>query len=294
VADGCKITGNAFLRDGFTADGTVDFQGAIVQDTFFWVNVRVLPMTILKLQSAKFGALLGQKETWPHPGNLYLDGLVYNRIFDQTSTIGEDRTNWLALQPNDRFYPQPYEQLASVLRAMGREEEASDVMVGKNRQHRNFTDTNWEWWWYNGFGRIIGYGYRPLRPFLMSVGMIVLGAILFWRGYSSAIIAPTRDSAYEKQDATAETVATSRRPIADSYPRFSAVVYSLESFTPLLKLDQSSNWAPNANRGTPLHLGRVRLGTTGSWLRLYLWVHIILGWVLTSLWVGSITGLVKT
>jgi hypothetical protein len=306
MADGCKITGNAFLVDRFTpdgvvdlvdrftADGTVDFQGAIIQDTFFWVNVNVLPTTILKLQSAKFGALQGQKETWPRPGNLFLDGLVYNRILDQTSTIGEDRTKWLALQPTDQFYPQPYEQLASVLRTMGRERDARDVMVGKNDQHQKFTHTYLEWWWYNVVGRLIGYGYKPSHPFAISIGLIILGAFLFWRGYSRGIIEPTRESAYEKQDATAETSATSPRPIAESYPRFSAVVYSLESFTPLLKLDQSSNWAPNANRGTPLHLGRLRFGTTGSWLRLYLWVHIILGWVLTSLWVGSITGLVKT
>ena len=72
LVDGCKITGNAFLQNGFTADGTVDFQGANVQDTFFWVNVNVLPTTILKLQSAKLGTLHGHKETWPASGNLGL------------------------------------------------------------------------------------------------------------------------------------------------------------------------------------------------------------------------------
>jgi hypothetical protein len=289
LADGCKIGGNAFLRDGFTADGAVDFQGAIVQDTFFWVNVNVLPTTILKLQSAKFGALLGQKETWPHPGNLYLDGLVYNRILDQTSTVSEDRTNWLALQPNDQFYPQPYEQLASVLRTMGREKDARDVMVGKNLQHRGYTNTYLEWWWYKIVGRLIGYGYKPSHPFALSIGLIILGALLFRFGYRNGLIAPTKESAYEKSDAPA-----AQCPIAESYPRFNAFVYSLESFTPLLKLDQSSNWTPNANRRTQLHLGRVTVPITGGILRGYLWVHIILGWILTSLWVGSITGLVKT
>jgi hypothetical protein len=296
LADGCKITGNARLQDGFRPAGTVDFGGAIVEDTFFWVKVEVVKKTtVLLLYSAKLGTLHGHKETWPVPGDLGMDGLVYDRIEDETPTTGKDRTKWLELQPSDQPHTQPYEQLASVLRKMGRDGEMREVMVAKNWQFKKFTHPfSADWWWYACFGNIIGYGYQPWRPFFMSLGLIILGAFLFWRGYSGGILVPTKESAYEKQNATAESAATNGRPIAESYPRFSAVVYSLESFTPLLKLDQSSNWAPNANRGRPLQVGRLRLGTTGSWLRVYLWLHIILGWVLTSLWVGSITGLVKT
>ena len=178
---------------------------------------------------------------------------------------------------------------------MGRDGEVREVMVGKNWQFKKFTHPfSADWWWYACFGNLIGYGYQPWRPFFMSLGLILVGAFLFRRAYATGLVAPTKESAYVNHDGTSLNPPPNQRPIAESYPRFSAVVYSLESFTPLLKLDQSSNWAPNANRGTPLHLGRLRLGTTGSWLRLYLWVHIILGWVLTSLWVGSITGLVKT
>ena len=85
-----------------------------------------------------------------------------------------------------------------------------------------------------------------------------------------------------------------RHAFSEHYSKFNAFMYSLESFTPLLRLDQSSNWAPNANRGRRLHIGKFNLLTTGSLLRIYLWLHIIAGWVLTSLWVGGITGLVKS
>ena len=74
---------------------------------------------------------------------------------------------------------------------------------------------------------------------------------------------------------------------------FNAFVYSLECFTPLLKLDQSANWTPNANRDAGVHLWRLHF-TPGTLLRTYLWFHIMAGWLLTSLWVGAVTGLVKS
>jgi hypothetical protein len=33
---------------------------------------------------------------------------------------------------------------------------------------------------------------------------------------------------------------------------------------------------------------------SGAVLRWYFWIHIIAGWVLTTLWVGGLTGLLKT
>jgi hypothetical protein len=54
-------------------------------------------------------------------------------------------------------------------------------------------------------------------------------------------------------------------------------------------------WTPNAYSGAPLNVGVIgSLGfpkTWGSLLRCYLWCHIIAGWVLTTLWVGGLTGL---
>jgi hypothetical protein len=40
-------------------------------------------------------------------------------------------------------------------------------------------------------------------------------------------------------------------------------------------------------------LGRVRFALPGNWIRLYLWIHTLAGWVFTTLWVGAFTGLLK-
>jgi hypothetical protein len=64
-------------------------------------------------------------------------------------------------------------------------------------------------------------------------------------------------------------------------------------FTPLLKLEMGDDWQPNANRCGQLTVRGISLPINGSLLRDYLWFHIILVWVLTTLWVGGLTGLVK-
>ena len=85
-----------------------------------------------------------------------------------------------------------------------------------------------------------------------------------------------------------------RQKVSEEYPVFHAFFYSLESFTPLLKLDQSANWTPNANRSAEISSFHLKMPFSGRFLRYYLYFHIAAGWLLTSLWVGAITGLVKT
>ena len=74
---------------------------------------------------------------------------------------------------------------------------------------------------------------------------------------------------------------------------FNPLVYSLESFIPLIKFDQSASWTPNANSSTEISRFHLQ-APTGRFLRYYLYFHIAAGWLFTSLWVGAVTGLVKS
>jgi hypothetical protein len=79
---------------------------------------------------------------------------------------------WLRLQPYQEFFPQPYEQLATVLRNSGLDEQARRVLIAKNEQQRRFTNRfSQDWWWYNVFGWLIGYGYAPWRAFVISLDL---------------------------------------------------------------------------------------------------------------------------
>jgi hypothetical protein len=82
--------------------------------------------------------------------------------------------------------------------------------------------------------------------------------------------------------------------LRETYPKFNAFIYSLETFVPLVKLEVGQYWIPNANRGVEFHIGKVVHFTTGGLLRAYFWLHILLGWIFTTIWVGGFTGLLKT
>ena len=117
--------------------------------------------------------------------------------------------------------------------------------------------------------------------------MIGIGSLIFRRAHRKNLITPTKAEPPQGQVADADV-----DNISKNYPKFNAFIYSMESFIPLIKFDQSSNWMPNANRGRQFQLWWFQ-STTGGLYRMYLWFHIIAGWVLTSWWVGLVTGLAK-
>ncbi len=109
--------------------------------------------------------------------------------------------------------------------------------------------------WHQVLGLTIGYGYRPWQALLWILGFIVLGWFLFWIGSQQGLLAETKEG---------------------MVPTFNALVYSLDTFVPLVDLHQAKYRLP-----------------TGPGLRLYLWIHISSGWLLTTLLVVGLTGLVR-
>lgn len=67
------------------------------------------------------------------------------------------------------------------------------------------------------------------------------------------------------------------------HPEFSPLIYAVDSFLPIVDLHQESYWLPREN------------GWAGSWgwVKIYLWFHIAFGWILTTLAVVGLTGIVK-
>src|SRR5262249_27556987 len=294
-ADGMRVGGSIFFRNGFKAEGFVSLVGADLGRLLVCSGLVDPEKAILDLELAKTGTLWDDKESWPSAGRLFLDGFNYERLFERSPLDAKSRIDWLHRQPRLTFLPQPYEQLAAVFRQMGREREARLVMIGKNRDRAKFTRfLRQGWWWYNLLGRAIEDGYAPLRAFVGSVLIILLGWFLFAFGFSHDLISPAKEGACAKDSQGQFVLDNSGRPkIFEDYPVFNPFVYSLESFIPLIKFDQSASWTPNANRGMKISIFR-RPVQTGALLRYYLYCHITIGWLLTSLWVGAVTGLIKS
>jgi hypothetical protein len=128
---------------------------------------------------------------------LNLAGFVYTR-FGAGPTDAKSRLDWLARQPADQFTPQPYRQLAKVLREAGDNVGARRVQVAmENSRHEHeklgLFGRPWHWilW------ATIGYGYKPERALWCALGIVMLGFFLFGFGYRDGAITPTDKDAYK-------------------------------------------------------------------------------------------------
>jgi hypothetical protein len=298
-----NIRGSVFLQN-FESQGQITFQDAQIEKEFCLSEGVWGPDAVLDLTSAKAKTLLNKDNGWPAQNNLRLHAFTFDELHKNANLDADVQTRWILRQPPDTFRAQPFEQMAKVLRSMGREEEASEAMVDKNWDygcHIGFRLS--DALWYHILGPLIGYGYYPWNAFYWSLFLIVLGWVLFNAGYWSGLVTPTGKDAYKAKDTENEDH-LSEQDLSKFYPRFSALVYSLETFVPLLKLWMSDYWTPNATeraKRLKIVVGSIKwqictfkLPINGPGLRVYLWVHVAAGWVLTTLWVGGLTGLLKT
>ena len=162
-ADWLITTGSVFLRHGFEAAGAVrllgakigadldcvggkfmgqgtafHLQGAKVTGAFIWRDLPERPKGLVYLGTAEVGTLVDDPKCWPE-GRVMLDGFCYGRIA-AGPTDYESRRDWLERQPETHltieFKPQPFEQLAKVLREMGHVEDAKRIAILKRRYQR--------------------------------------------------------------------------------------------------------------------------------------------------------------
>ena len=186
------------------------------------------------------------------------------------------------------FSPQPYEQLATVLKRQGHDQDAKDILVAKNEDpaFRKRMSCCWKVW-YCIYGTTTDYGPRPLKARWFFALFLVLGCVLFGVGYYYGLITPSNVPPYSAQ------VGTARVEIAKDYPKFNFIMYSIDTFVPIVNLHQQGYWLPNPNEGFICHTCGIPV-SWGGLLRLYLWIHIAAGWVLTTLFVVGLTGLIRS
>lgn len=266
-ADSVRVNGSLLLGNGLVLKGRVILTNAVVQGYLQWYCVHHPKQSTVKLLSARVGTLWDDCKSWP--AKLWLHEFQYDRLENDALNISvENRMKWLGLQygpARDGFRAQPYEQLARTLRNAGYPHRASEVLIAKERDR--LTYGNMQWYQQLGhrlLGFTIGYGYRPWQALWFCLVFIAVGAVAFGKGRHLAYVQPTSTGVLASKEA------------AENYPRFNALVYSLDEFLPLIKLHQAEYWTV----------------TKGIWLRLYLWIHIIAGWTLSTLLAVGLSGLV--
>jgi len=301
-----SVTGSVFLRDGFSAEGVVGLLGsqiggdlncrrgtfselnihsATIKGNFYWSDEPRPKLAKLDLRNASVASIMDDELSWPDPGNLFLDGFVYGRISAGPTGAGE-RLKWIELQPE--FKPQPYRQLAKVLRESGDDDGARYVLY-RMEDRRQQEDRSYFLRW---FLRVtVGHGYYPLRS-LWGLGLIsVLGWIIYRRAHLAGAMAPTDKDAYQWSR-------TNHSP-PPHYEGFVPLAYSVENSLPLVQLGQAQRWQPDPNpQSVVLPAGKwirrvLRLTTSPRFLRGFLWVQIILGWILATLFAAGVSGILR-
>jgi hypothetical protein len=343
-----KTTGSVFLDDGFAASGTVRLVGAIIgghldcsggsfngndvsidcQDatisgSYFLRRVQTFAGQ-LDLYRRTLGAINSDQESWAKVSSLILDGATYESFSGDLS--GRDAKwwiGWLAKQPEDHrtsdFKPQPYEQLAKVLRSMGHETEAKEILIEKRRLQRQvrwkypehyprpkaiwrkpfwYLAQCWDWFlqW------IVGYGYKPFRAFAALAGIMLVGWGVYTHAASKGVMTPTNPLLYLNKDIakscsgnwvknsspSKDNTFDCKKLMPPEYTPFHPLIYSIDVGIPLVEFKQEADWSPRVTKPAYGHPD-----TLGVWVRRFQYFQIISGWVLSLLFVSAVSGIIR-
>lgn len=321
-----RLTGSAIAGDldcsstlvDHAGDTALDANRAVIKGAFFLRRDARLDGT-LALTGASIGTIHDEAACWPKPGELLLNRCRYGAFIDGP-VDAESRLDWLARQTPARwgedFWPQPYEQLAAVFREMGHGEDASSVLVIKERLQRRARRARTEspvWrallFVADGIlGITLGYGRRPLFALVWLVFFWLAGVGIFAYAEGQGAVMPNSAVVLRAPEWTLCGIAHGeQRPLvasgpsqglampdqtqldcfrqrweASSYPAFSPWMYSLDTLLPVLDMGQRSFWRPNPAKPG----GRVAIS--------YFYFQSIVGWALSLLAVAGFSGLVKS
>jgi hypothetical protein len=290
-----RIGGDLILK-GIDAQGTVRLPSTHVDRDLDFREVQSKQM-FLDVGGARVRRLLDDRSSWEAVRGFELDDFVYTTYTGPALDAKTRRhlldkwleTRTLAGQGKRPFRPQPHSQQAKVLRELGQESEAKQVLRAKERArrtHGNLSKPSWMWNLLLEF--TIGYGYQPWLALIWAGIFVVVGGILFGMGYHRGIVIPTKAEAYQ--------TGTKTKQEAAFYPAFNRWFYALDTFVPIINFGQKDYWGTQSSCNKPgwIRGGGVRLCIQGvRVLYLYQCLHIVVGWGLITLVVVGFTSLVR-
>ena len=202
---------------------------------------------ILDLTATKTSSYHDNRSSWPKL--LLLDRFVYNAI--EGASVKE-RLEWL--RRNESGYsPQIYEQLATVYRRAGHDDDARRVLIAKQRDRSaegNIAGRIWGWL----LDGLVGYGYRTWLAGLWLIGFLILGTWLFGSVYRNELTPANKP---------------------DVQLPFQPFLYTLDLLLPVVSLHIRDAWIAH---------------DAALWWSV---AFIIVGWILATAVVLSLTGLLK-
>lgn len=297
-ADNMRVSGSMLVRQnsGYitSCDGDVSLVGATVGSYFQWRDI--VSKHGVDLSHASVVTL--DLHSIAHPELWQLNGFLYQGLAEPEIAHGSELLTLLEKCDKGAYFPQPYRQLFRCLRDAGHAEEATNVAVEMRRQAfiherkklsdlkprlwllRSWFSELWEWilW-------LIGYGYRPWRAVGIAMTLWAVGSAI----YTGIALGPFHDfMAPAEGDLLAAVQSNPNHNWREGGPPFVPWLYALDRFMPVVDLGQASFFRPKVSTGhTFLWID------AGWWLNSYDWLLIASGWVLSLLFAGSVSGLMR-
>ncbi|MDQ3563363.1 MAG: hypothetical protein M3436_04210 [Pseudomonadota bacterium] len=206
--------------------------------------------------------------------DMVLDGFIYERLNGNSCLTSSAREKWLKRQPKKHlstdFRHQPFDHLVKVLRTMGRDDEARNIAVLKQRCLTRPTKPA-SWLWRTLFDLFMSYGHRPARGLIIAL-----------------IIAATTGWFYDR---AAQNGALTTKELGS---QFHPYIYSFDVMLPVVKLGEAEAWKPSRNEFSlrlPLGLGEQMV--CADCTQYVVWLETVFGWLAGGLLVAVVAGLIK-
>ncbi len=284
LAERLKVGGDLLLEQTTFEHGAVRLAGANIAGRLRWAPARV-PTGMATVARATVGGLdeawTLANGGWPAGGLLHLEGFSYGDLeADRAVTVRERlewiRSQWPAQDGSARFGPGPYEELAGAYHRSGHDAEARAVAIARRRDRRRFEPTTKvRALWDRVLYATIRYGYESWRAVLLlaAVFVVAIGVFSLAARHANLFVPVTATAGGHRPPPV--TKCTSE------YPCFEPVGYAIDTVVPLINVHQASYWAPNAST------------TAGVLLTVFTWVCTALGWLLATLTVAGVTGIIQ-
>jgi hypothetical protein len=271
-ADFLTVDGGMFCREGFEATGEVNLISANIMGQ--------LDCTRGKFSKSEGSALNLKRVTVSGP--LLMESAMLEGILDltaaKTSSYHDNPAFWPKKIRIDRFVydtiegasakerlkwlrrnvqgysPQIYEQLAAAYHRAGHDKETRRILIEKQRQRFAMGNPISHWLSRIFFGWTVGYGYRTGLVLVWLAGLLVLGFFLFSHMYPGDL-KPAKELKFQ--------------------PPFDPWIYTLDLLLPVASLKLRDGWVAHG---------------AALWWSVF---FIIMGWILATAVVASLTGLIK-
>ena len=212
------------------------------------------------LSNADFATLDLSGSAWPKDGNdgevFRMQGMNY-KYLQADSDESKSHEALLKLADQSAYTNDVYSNLEEFFLRQGYHGDADEAFIAKKRREREeyFRSGQWSRWLGSWMlNLLVGYGRRPWQAGIPCAVFVALGCVLF---------SPKKMELQKPEDT----------------PRvYSRFWYSLGLFLPFVDLQADKVWKPKADQ---------------TFLRNYMRVHIMLGWILIPIVLAALTGLIK-